>query len=347
MSAPLSIDHPIQYSSIVGTGGIGSGKFFVLNGSHTLGREESRSGRFLDVRDYCKQHIILHYLSVLLGDRVKVFPIGRVGNDETGQSLLSEMREAGLVLDYVQSCPDLSTLFSFCFHYPDGSGGNLTTDNSASAAVDRSFICRAEGVIREYGRSCMIVAAPEVPVDARAALLELGRRHSAFCTASFTSEEIAQADKDGLMYNIDLLAINADEARAWIDGNENEAIERLVELCVARVNTRYPKMIVAITGGEKGSWCWDGVAINHVQSFPATVKSTAGAGDAFFAGLLAAFAAGCTPHEAQMFGALVASVSVTSSDSIHHGLDRALLRSFVEKNGSALPARVSSLLTTK
>ena len=54
---------------LIGIGGIGSGTFFALNGNHTLGREESRGGRFLDRRDYCKLHIISHYVRPLLGGR--------------------------------------------------------------------------------------------------------------------------------------------------------------------------------------------------------------------------------------------------------------------------------------
>ena len=78
----------LRYNGIIGTGGIGSGKFFVLNGDHTLGREESRSGHFLDINDYCKQHIILHYIKVLLGPSFEVIPVGKVGNDDIGQILV-------------------------------------------------------------------------------------------------------------------------------------------------------------------------------------------------------------------------------------------------------------------
>ena len=78
----------LRYNGIIGTGGIGSGKFFVLNGDHTLGREESRSGHFLDINDYCKQHIILHYVKVLLGPSFEVIPVGKIGDDDIGQILL-------------------------------------------------------------------------------------------------------------------------------------------------------------------------------------------------------------------------------------------------------------------
>jgi ribokinase len=110
----------LRYTGIIGTGGIGSGKFFRLNGNHSLGREESRSGQFLDIHDYCKQHIILHYVRVLLGPRFPVIPIGRVGDDDIGNDLVREMKAAGLKMDFVERVPGLST-YLFCFSYPDNS----------------------------------------------------------------------------------------------------------------------------------------------------------------------------------------------------------------------------------
>ena len=59
-----------RYRAMIGAGGIGSGAFFALDGEHTLGREESRSGRLLDRRDYCKLHIISHYVKALLRLRI-------------------------------------------------------------------------------------------------------------------------------------------------------------------------------------------------------------------------------------------------------------------------------------
>src|SRR5512136_2728498 len=110
-----------QYHAMLGVGGVGSGVFFALDGDHTLGREESRSGYFLDRKDYCKLHIISHYVQTLLGRDFQTYPVGKVGADDTGNRLLQEMQEAGLALDYIERIPDSPTLFSFCFIYPDGS----------------------------------------------------------------------------------------------------------------------------------------------------------------------------------------------------------------------------------
>lgn len=98
------------YHTLVGVGGIGAGVVFALDGSHDLGRNESRPGRLLDARDYCKLHIIAHHLAVLLGARpesagpgFRVVPVGRVGEDEVGRRLRREMGEAGMDTRFVQA----------------------------------------------------------------------------------------------------------------------------------------------------------------------------------------------------------------------------------------------------
>src|SRR4051812_24043493 len=89
----------LKYDHIVGTGGIGSGMFFLMKGNHTLGRNESRMATLLPCKDFCKQHIILHYIAVLLGAKTGnffVFPIGKVGNDGVGKELVEMMGNVGM-----------------------------------------------------------------------------------------------------------------------------------------------------------------------------------------------------------------------------------------------------------
>ena len=74
LSSPTTCRYPagrrLPFRRLVGVGGIGAGLFFALEGDHQdLGRDESRPGRLLDVRDYCKLHIVAQYPTVLLGAR--------------------------------------------------------------------------------------------------------------------------------------------------------------------------------------------------------------------------------------------------------------------------------------
>ena len=335
----------LLYSGIIGTGGIGSGKLFALNGNETLGREESRSGHFLDVKDYCKQHIILHYIKVLLGYDFLVLPVGKIGDDEIGHTLFREMSETGFVMDRVEIVKKLSTLFSFCFYYPDGSGGNLTTDNSACLQVDKNYIEKAEPDIQKLGKTGIVMAAPEVPLEAREKLLELGKKHGLFCTASFTTEEISYALDIGTINNTDLLAINIDEANAVAGSviNKTDATS-IVQTAVQKLHSCNKNIFISVTNGKDGSWCWDG---HKLKSFPAVkteAVSTAGAGDAFFSGIICGLSIGLHLFDAQQLASLLAGLSVTSCDTIHKGADRQLLQKFMRKSDLKFSDTIIKLL---
>jgi len=333
------------YDGVIGTGGIGSGKFFVLNGDHTLGREESRSGHFLDISDYCKQHIILHYIKVLLGSSFEVIPVGKTGNDDTGQILLKEMHDTGFDMKYVESDPGISTLFSFCFYYPDGSGGNLTTDNSASSKVDSGYIDRAIPAIQKLGLRGIIMAAPEVPFTARKRLIELGNQYGLFCTASFTTGEIVEAMSTHIIEKIDLLAINYDEAEAVAGSKADpEDPAAMVRIAVQKLLEINKEIKISITAGRNGSWCWDGVTLNYFPCVTADAVSTAGAGDAFFSGLITGLALGLPLSEAQQLASLVAGLSVCSPHTIHKGINRGSLNRFLLNSGMNFSDTILKLL---
>ena len=338
-----------RYQAMVGVGGIGSGTIFSLRGNHTLGREESRGGRFLDRRDYCKLHIISHYVKSLLGPEFSAIPIGRVGDDDIGHKLMEEMRDAGLELQHVQCAPGEQTLFSFCIVYPDGSGGNLTTDDSACARVDAPFVAQAEPEFARFEGRGIALAAPEVPLSARDKLLQVGTQYKFLRVASFVAEEMGSAIDMGMLERTDLLAINLNEAAAASATSSNGTPSlstplEVVKMAVERLRDINPALLISITGGKKGSWTWDGASLVHVPAFPAEVVSTAGAGDAHLAAILAGLAAGLALSEAHELGALTAALSVTSPHTINKEVDRKSLQAFAAVIQAPLCAAVKNLL---
>ena len=319
----------LRYDAMIGTGGIGSGQFFALSGDHTLGREESRGGHFVDRRDYCKLHIISHYVQRLLGKRFMALPIGRVGADNAGAKLLAEMKAAGLDLRYVERAQGEQTLFSFCFAYPDGSGGNLTTEDSACGRVDAAFVLRARPDFARHAGRGIVLAVPEVPLEARAALLAFGTRYQFLRVASFTTQEVPDVIRRDLLRRVDFLAVNKDEAAALAGSQAEKGPARNVaSAAVRRLHARYPDLLISITAGKQGSWCWDGERLTHAPPVEVQPASTAGAGDAHLAGMLVAIAAGLSMRAAQQLGALVASMSVTSPHTIHPDIAPRTLRDF-------------------
>jgi sugar/nucleoside kinase (ribokinase family) len=334
-----------NFKVMIGTGGIGSGKFFLLNGNHTLGREESRSGYILDRNDYCKLHIISHYVKSLLGSDFTVVPIGSIGNDDVGIRLLKEMNEIGLITSYVKTETNKPTLFSFCFLYPDNSGGNMTTDNSASSVVDEFSVMNAQVEFTNYSGKGIVLAAPEVPLKTREILLKYGTDYNFFRVASFTSEEMDYVLSSLILKDVDLLAINLNEAAhsTSLDPENTDPMNIINESMISfrRIN---PKIKISITHGKSGSWILDGSDISHLPSLDLDVINTAGAGDAFLSGLISGIVAGLSLKESQELGTLVGGASVTSPHTINKKIDRKILKELATNASFTISKNIYTLL---
>jgi sugar/nucleoside kinase (ribokinase family) len=276
-------------------GGIGTGLFFALEGGHDLGREESRPARLLDVRDYCKLHIVAHYPAVLLrarpsGSAFHVVPVGCVGHDEAGRRLRQEMAAAGMDTHFVRVVPDRPTLFSVCFQYPDGTGGNITTSNSAASALGAADV---DAVGRLLDRRTIALALPEAPLQERHRLLRLAGATRALRVSSLASAEIGAARERGYFADVDLLALNAHEAAALAgEPLTPEVSQAFLDGVCAAADVLAPAMRLVVTAGRRGAFAFDGSRWAHVPALPVSVASSAGAGDALLGGVLVGLVAG-------------------------------------------------------
>ena len=344
---PLNIDpSTFRYHALIGTGGIGAGTFFLLSGNHTLGREESRLGRFLAKRDYCKLHIITHYVKALLGPSFPVIEIGKVGDDDVGKRIRAEMEENGLDVRYVGVSAGDQTLFSICFLYPDGTGGNLTTEDSASFKVSVGDVAQAEPEFARFRGKGIALAAPEVPLEARHALLRLGTKYGFYRAAVFSAGEMKPALAAGMLADVDLLAGNLEEIATAIDMDASaQPAQAVAEAAVERLASMFPRLELSITAGRQGSYSWDGSHLHFEPSFPVPkVESSAGAGDSHLGLMLVGKALGLPMAEAQQLANLVAAMTVTSPHTIDYRVNRDSLREFARQSGRELHPSVRRLL---
>ena len=331
----MRTDH--EYDVIVGTGGLGAGIFMALEGDHTLGREESRGARLLDQKDYCKLHNVLHYAQTLLGPRFLVVPIGKVGADGIGAVLVEEMRRTGFDMSRV-GIVNSATLYSVCFLYPNGDGGNLTASGSASDEVTADDVRLAADVFtRNRGRG-IAVALPEVPLQTRRSLLELATDNHFLRVAALVPGEVEEALGTGFLSFVDLLAVNLDEA-AMLAGVPSDfgGPEEITQAAVRRLATLNPELNLVVTAGRHGSWAWDRQSLQHVEALKVPVVSTAGAGDAHLGGLLVALARGLDLATANRFASLVSGLKVTDRHTINANVSWDALREVAEQSGISLP----------
>jgi sugar/nucleoside kinase (ribokinase family) len=351
MGASLRLGTGAPYRRLVGVGGIGSGIFFALEGDHDLGRNESRPGRLLDVRDYCKLHIVAHYPAVLLGARADVgpfhvLPVGKVGADEAGLRLRAEMERAGMDVRFVEVVKGHPTMLSVCFQYPDGSGGNVTTVDSAGSCLTAGDVNLAETWLTPES---IALAVPEVPLAVRLHLLRRAGEKGALRVASLTRAEVEEARATGFLSLVDLLALNEEEAAALAEAPfPSEAPEPVLRRLADVARAARPGMRLVVTAGVHGAFAFDGPGWTHAPALPVPVASTAGAGDALLGGILAGLAAGlpfagsAAPRaslgerpltSALDLGALVAAFKVTSPHTIPPDLSLDALLAFAGEHG--------------
>lgn len=324
-------------------GGIGAGMLFALEGNHDLGRNESRSARLLDARDYCKLHIIAHYPAVLLaseGERgFRVLPVAKLGADDVGTRLRREMSEAGMDMRFVDSVEGTATLFSVCFQYPDGSGGNLTTLESAAAQLTPTDVDRSGELL---DARAIALAAPEVPLPARLRLLELATQRGALRVASFTPAELDQARTRGALAQVDLLAMNEEEAAALTrSAPPDRDPTPLLKASADALASENPRGSLLLSLGARGAYVWTAGRWHHAPALPVTVRSTAGAGDALLGGTLTGLALGLPLASAVELGSLVAAFKVTSPHTIPPEFDLEALRSFATAHAVTLSPRLA------
>jgi sugar/nucleoside kinase (ribokinase family) len=352
------------FSCAIGIGGIGAGMIYALQGDHELGRNESRLGELLDARDYCKLHIALHYVARFMGSRrepdsFEVWPVGVVGRDAAGSQILTEMSAAGMDTRFVRTHPALRTPLSICFMYPDGSGGNITSSNSAAAALSIDDLRAAAPYMKAAGARGIALCAPEVPLPLRRDFLDLASDCGNYRICSFVLGEMEEARKMGLIELADLLALNEEEASALLgDGPGHVLEERLLAQRAAALTLTFPRLRIIVSAGRRGAYGFEG---GHSQYCPAPVvqpRSTAGAGDALLAGVLCGLAAGIPfiiPNEcgtglfsgrtlrtALDLGVLNGSFSVTSPHTIHPDAEMEKLLAFAELHGASIADSVRS-----
>ena len=322
------------FDQVVGTGGIGTGVLFELSDSRPLSRNETRLAKLTPTRDYCKQHIILHYIARVLAPGVAVRAIGLVGEDDQGAALLAEMRSAGIDAARVGRTAALRTMYCVCIQYPDKAVCNVTTSESACSLVTAEYVGRALDGLSMDGKT-VAIAAPEVPVAARLELLRRARDAGALTVASCLVDEFAEFGGCGGLRLTDILAVNEDEAAAYL-GEAIPDMEELARACHRKLRAENPSMRLLMTCGANGSCACEGERVAHVPALPGPVVATGGAGDAYIAGCAIGLILGLpflpgSGVSAAELGAHLARESIGSADTIAFHIGRATALDFIEK----------------
>lgn len=327
---------------MAGTGGVGKGILFRLQGTHPLGKNESRAAELTDSADFCKLHIILHYVAAFAGADVPVYAVSCVGSDETGAELLALMEKSGIRTAFMRTDAERKTMYSVCYQFPGGEGGNITAVNGANNQVrakDEEAFFRTPAAA---GRG-IVLSAPEVPLEARIAMLREGRRHGALTVSSVLSGEMESFSRMGGFALTDLLAVNEDEAAALAQALPGAPGDDPAARSFHALQRQNPQLLLAVTRGKRCSVLYHGEKCQSRPGIPVEAVNTAGAGDCYLGVLIAALLKGIpvfrTPGmeediaSAQDLATLASAAKVRCPDTIDFSLGAQTAARFAREQG--------------
>lgn len=250
---------------------------------------------------------------------VPVSVLGAIGDDSFGM-VVNESVNRWAARNRIVVLPSTPTTASVVAVFEDGDRCFL----SAAGASERFDLTPADitSEIEAGSRALHVGYAGRLPVldgEPMKNLLRFAHKHGALTSLDVTYFPGDHwPDLMTLMPDLDLFCPSLIEATAITGRNSaSEAAAALVEAGVQK--------FVAVTDGANGALVHIvGQGQEHVPARPVKVVDTTGAGDAFIAGVLAAWYRGRSWRTAAQMGVLVSSIAVTSSNRYEN------LRSFEE-----------------
>lgn len=242
-------------------------------------------------------------VAAALGARVAF--LGKVADDELGAAFARGMAEVGVHYATAPLHGGVPTARCLIFVTPDGqrtmntylgAGGEFSLVDLDETVIAASAITYLEGYLFD-------------PPAAQAAFVEAARcaRAADRLTALSLSDPFCvDRHRDGfrrlIAAGVDILFANEAEICSLYQVNE---FEQAAQAAAGDVK------LAVLTRSEAGSVIMQGVNRTEVAAVPTDVVDTTGAGDAYAAGFMTAYAQGRSVHEAGLLGAKAAAMAIS------------------------------------
>ena len=214
-----------------------------------------------------------------------------IGNDKLGEIATAMYAEEGVNTHYLEKTDKMATGVGFIILNEAGENG-IILDMGTNKLVDTDFVDRVE---EQISKSDIVMSVLEIPVEAAARVMELGRKHG---VPTILNPAPATKLSNHVLKNVNYLTPNETELRILMGlapDDPTPTPELANQLRRAGVEN------LVVTMGEKGALILSGDNMMEVPGADVHVVDTTGAGDGFNAGLAVAIAQGWELVEAVKF----------------------------------------------
>jgi ribokinase len=231
----------------------------------------------------------------------QAFFAGVIGEDALGAMALDLYVREGVDTTYLKKAGGLSTGVGFIILNEAGENG-IILDMAANRLMDAAFVDELE---TQIARSAVVMSVLEIPVEAAARAMALGRKHGVPtilnpAPAAFLGVEVLK--------NVDYLTPNETELRILLGLSPDDP--RPTRELALRLRERGVGCLI-VTLGARGALIVTAAEVRSVPGVPVPVVDTTGAGDAFNAGLALALAEGKPLPEAVRFAVCAGALACT------------------------------------
>ncbi len=216
---------------------------------------------------------------------------GIIGDDRLGEIAVDLYAQEGVDTTYLQRIEEMATGVGFIILNPEGENG-IILDMGANELMDSAFVDQVE---EQIARSDVVMSVLEIPVEAAARAMTLGKKHG---VRTILNPAPATALDGSVLQNVDYLSPNETELRILLGlapDDPSDTVDLAGQLRARGVGN------LIVTMGEKGALILTEDGQEEVAGVSVNVVDTTGAGDAFNAGLAVALAEGKSLAEAVAF----------------------------------------------
>ena len=207
---------------------------------------------------------------------------GIIGDDRLGEIAVDLFAQEGVDTAYLQRTEAMATGVGFIILNPEGENG-IILDMGANELMDGAFVDQVE---EQIARSDVVMSVLEIPVEAAARAMALGKKHG---VRTILNPAPATALDESVLQHVDYLSPNETELRILLGlppDDPSDTVELARQLRARGVGN------LIVTMGEKGALILTEDGQEEAAAVPVDVVDTTGAGDAFNAGLAVALAEG-------------------------------------------------------